>query len=247
MKNLVTADHSYSLENILNFPFALGSFDRATPNSEGAIATMTGGRIIRANQKHFELIKQLVMSIGIEEQIRAVEYAEGSSNILLYEPRAYSSNNAEELSVPELVVRTPYRQFENPDETLNIIEEMTISFWEHPALMKVPGWLLKGRYYGYPDCCIQTFMDNGRLAETDMKRFMEVRDRGRDYPCIVCDDHAAMSPGDVEEIVAVKRFSPFPINSESGTPADRMTEVLTYLCALQEGKLTTPYKLEDPC
>lgn len=247
MKNLVIADHSYSLENILNFPFALGSFERRTPNSEGAIATMMNGRIIRANQKHYDLIKKLVISIGVEEQIRTVEYLEGSTDILMYEPRPYDSDNAEELVVPDLVVRFPYRQYENPDETLNIIEEMTISFWEHPALVRVPGWLLRGRYYGYPDCCIQTFIDNGRNSHTNMTRFLEVRDRAKDHPCIVCDEHFKMTPDEVVDIVMQKRHAPFPIDSDEVTPAERMVSTLEYLLALQEGKLTTRYSLEDPC
>lgn len=245
MKNLVFADHSYSLENILNFPFALDTYKRAYPNSEGALAGMQGGRVVDATKRHKELIRKLVNSIGVAEQMRAVAYLEMTGSALLYEPKMIESDHPEELVVPELVVRIPRQEWENPDETLNIIDEMTISFWEHPAIVRVSGWLLKGRFYGYPECCIKAFTDRATGKVTPHK-FIKMGERSKGYPCILCDQHEYTPIEEMETLVREHRHTSLDFDTEHETSEDRMTSVLEYLCALQDGKLSTRYNLEDP-
>lgn len=232
--NFVIVDDSFSFHQILNFPFALGSYRRVCATNEEAIELMMGQRIIRAQREHREILRELLKALNADEMVDRLDQVAYTEEILIYEPMVIRGNE-EDLIVPELTVAIPNRSGDGV--------EVTYSFWKHPVIRGVRGWILLGRYYGYPQCCIDTFIK--RADGPYDSRFEEIGERSTGYPCIVCDEHAKMSKEKVTEIVNQNRHAVYPTNDDAeAKPTDRAYERLHYLLCLQQGKLTVKYNLE---
>jgi len=234
--NFVIVDNTFSFEQILNFPFALGSFNRACKSNEEAIQLMMGHRIHRAEHKEREILRELLKELKAQELVDRLDRVTYTDEILIYEPSPVRGE-VEDLIVPELTVRLPDAFGEGVEETF--------SFWEHPIIRNVPGFTLLGRYYGYPECCIETFIERAHLGMAH-PHFTVIGERSQGYPCIVCDKHAEMKPAEVEEIVNKNRHASYPVDKLAGpVAADRPYQQLHYLLALQQGKLTKKYDIGD--
>lgn len=235
--NFVIVDNTFSFDQILNFPFALGSYHRGCPSNEEAIQLMMGQRIVRAEHKHREILRELLKALNAQEMVERLDRVSAFNEILIYEPSGVRGHQ-EDLIVPELAVRLPDAYGEGVEETF--------CFWEHPVIRNVPGWTLLGRYYGYPECCIETFVERAAHGPFQHPRFEEIGERSQGYPCIVCDKHAEMTKEQVTEIVNKNRFAPYPTNVEAeAKPVDRAFERLHYLLCLQQGKLTKKYDIGE--
>lgn len=234
--NFVIVDSVFSFHQILNFPFALGSYQPACATNEEAIEMMMGHRIIRAQKEHRGILRELLQTLKADEMVERLDQVAYTNEILLYEPSPVRGNQ-EDLIVPELAVAIPNRTGDGI--------EVTYSFWEHPIIRNVPGWTLLGRYYGYPECCINTFIE--RAVEGPIHpRFEEIGIQSQGYPCIVCDEHAKMSKEEVTALVNEKRFAPYPTDQDAETKTvDRAFERIHYLLCLQQGKLTVKYNIGD--
>lgn len=234
--NFVIVDNTFSFEQILNFPFALGSFNRACKSNEEAIQLMMGHRIHQAERKERKILRELLKELKAQELVDRLDRVSLFNEILIYEPSPVRGE-VEDLIVPELSVRLPDVFGEGVEETF--------SFWEHPIIRNVPSFALLGRYYGYPECCIETFIERAHLGMAH-PRFEEIGERSQGYPCIVCDRHAEMTKEQVTEIVNKNRFAPYPTNVEAeANPVDRAYERLHYLLCLQQGKLTKKYDIGE--
>lgn len=245
--NFVVADHSLSLQEVINMPFALGTYERRWKTSEETIQQMMGSKVIAANTEHRRIIKELVTACGIQEQVRVVTNMQDDTAIRMYRPRHYHSHNYNDLLVPTMLVEIGEFSYENRDGSLNYIDPMTISFWEHPAINRIPTWVTIGRYYGYPECCIKAFLDRARASHTDMGIYDQIGKRSEGYPCIVCESHSEMPVDEFTALVMRNRCSPYPLEDNACDTVDKQfVDDLTYLLKLQTGALTEPYNLQDP-
>lgn len=234
--NYVVADTSFKFEDIINFPFVCGSYGNKYGTAKKAIEELTGDRIQRATTAHVEILHKLLNACNLPSIAHLVCKVEDISEILLYEPAKYNQVHAEELTTPNLAVYIP-----NADMYAN----ETVAFWEHPCMGNVDLWLLRGRYYGYPDCCIQTFIERANAGPMH-PQWEEIAERSKDYPCLLCDHHASFEIHEMEAVVQAKRHSPFVIDApEQATPAGRIIDTLSYFLALQEGKLSMQYNFGD--
>lgn len=240
--NYVIMDKTFSFDNILNFPFALGSAGRKYETNDEAIDEMMNGRVVQAEHRHREALRELIIAIEgpatgstDTETVERLDHVFRTDDILIYEPVIHH-DHPEDLMGPNLAIRLPAD--DRADET-------TLAFWEHPALTNVSGWWFKGRYYGYPDCCISMFIRRAR-GQVTQERFHAIGEHSKEFPCIVCDHHARTDPAEYLKEVNERRRAQYAYEPAASLAdaKDRMSEQLHYLLELQRGNLTAKYNLE---
>lgn len=74
-------------------------------------------------------------------------------------------------------------------------------------------WLIRGRYYGYPECCIQSFLNLDHLSDPEPRKL-----KGTGYvPCKACNKKSEKKL--IETIQSMRRaLVPFPKGGRKGDP-----------------------------
>lgn len=243
--NRVIVTQDLSLSEIFNIPTALGNSVLHPLVADGKVESIVKfylnqpRSLIHCGSDEHEVLTALGEQLKEVDLLKYLGWFSDTGRreeILIYKPTPNNkSDHDEELVTPELVVYFP---------SSTMSSERTFAFWEHPTLQRIPGWILVGRYYGYPECCIKTFMDR-IYRRGSPQEFAKVSMRSEGYPCLVCEEHAQMSITQVEQIVQAKRRALYTL-AEDSHGEDESKVILGrihYLYTLQSGKLTANYNL----
>lgn len=188
--------------------------------------------MLLAGEPELENIRQLALSLNnpvLQLYMQATEEHRGPVYL------AVPTHNHPNLLPPSLVIHF--------DDTQG---DMTFSVWEHPVLNRIPTQVFWGRYYGYSECCIRTFMDQFRVMHTDRGLFEKRKKRSEGYACVVCDDCAEKSAEEVEVGIQKRRLAQYPVNQEVSDSGLFIREQLHMLLCLQQGQLTHEAKIYQP-
>lgn len=83
-------------------------------------------------------------------------------------------------------------------------------------------WLIRGRYYGYPDCCIQAFLELEHLSDPEPRKL-----DGTGY--VPCKDCNAKSEEDLKHMIQSKRKALMPFPNENKEDESHLNSVVKEL------------------
>lgn len=92
----------------------------------------------------------------------------------------------------------------------------------------IDGWSIAGRYFGYPECCIQSFTELNHLKDPEQRQFKAANSTGF-VPCSCCAEKVLSGECQLKDLITAGR------KAERKFPRDtkRDSQVIDHLIQLE--------------